>query len=117
MQSYESTDLGVPRGLGYAVRSQRLGPPGNHSRNNANGGGSEPIVTLPNTSDGRRVRSRVEAGELTAFSAAFQMVEQEWPAKDRRIVRRASLVGLALVDRPEHETTLIDRIRIRPETR
>ncbi len=66
-------------------------------------GGLRATVTLPDTGAGRRVRARVEAGELTAFSAAFQMVEEEWPAADRRIVRRARLVGLALVDRPEHE--------------
>ena len=32
-------------------------------------------LTLPDTIDGRRVRARVEAGELTAFSAAFQALE------------------------------------------
>ena len=69
-------------------------------------GGLRATVTLPDTIDGRRVRARVEAGELTAFSAAFQALEEDWPAADRRIVRRARLVGLALVDRPEHETPL-----------
>ena len=81
--------------------------------------GLRATVTLPDTIDGRRVRARVEAGELTAFSAAFQALEEEWPGPpappdrgpgqapavpgDRRIVRRALLVGLALVDSPEHE--------------
>lgn len=37
------------------------------------------IVTLPDTIDGRRARARVEAGELTAFSAAFQALGKEWP--------------------------------------
>ena len=32
----------------------------------------------------------------------------KWPAPDRRIVRKARLVGLALVDRPEHESPLVD---------
>ena len=68
-------------------------------------------VTLPDTGAGRRVRARVEAGGLTAFSAAFQALEEEWPAADRRIVRSARLVGLALVDRPEHETPLADGFR------
>ena len=54
---------------------------------------------------------RTEAGELTAFSAAFQMLEEEWPAADRRIVSRARLVGLALVERPEHETPLAGGVR------
>ena len=74
-------------------------------------GGLRATVTLPDTNDGRRVRARVEAGELTAFSAAFQALEEDWPAADRRIVRRARLVGLALVDRPEHESPLVDGVR------
>ncbi len=69
-------------------------------------GGLRATVTLPDTNDGRRVRARVEAGELTAFSVAFQALEEEWPAADRRIVRSARLVGLALVDSPEHESPL-----------
>ncbi len=73
--------------------------------------GLRATVTLPDTIDGRRVRARVEAGELTAFSAAFQALEEEWPAADRRIVRRARLVGLALVDRPEHETPLAGAVQ------
>ena len=76
--------------------------------------GLRATVTLPDTIDGRRVRSRVEAGELTAFSAAFQAIGEEWPAPDRRIVRRARLVGLSLVDRPEHESPLIEEVRVRP---
>ncbi len=76
--------------------------------------GLRATVTLPDTGAGRRVRARIEAGELTAFSAAFQALEEEWPAADRRIVRRARLVGLALVDRPEHEAPLVDGGRGRP---
>ncbi len=72
-------------------------------------------LTLPDTIDGRRVRARVEAGELTAFSAAFQALEEEWPATNRRIVRRALLVGLALADRPEHESPLVDGVCVQPE--
>ena len=80
------------------------------------------MLTLPDTIDGRRVRARVDAGELTAFSAAFQVLEEEWTAPpapdrvqgDRRIVRRARLVGLALMDRPEHASPLVDGGRVRP---
>ena len=71
-------------------------------------GGLRAVLTVPDTIDGRRVRAPVEAGGLTAFSATFQALEEEWPAADRRIVRRARLVGLALVDKPEHETPFID---------
>ena len=67
-------------------------------------GGMRAILTLPDTIDGRRVRARIKAGALTAFSTAFQAITEEWPAPDRRIVRQARLVGLALVDRPEHES-------------
>ncbi len=77
-------------------------------------GGLRATVTLPDTGAGRRVRARVEAGELTAFSAAFQAIQEKWPAADRRIVSRARLVGLALVDRPEHESPFIDGVRARP---
>ena len=77
-------------------------------------GGMRATVTLPDTGAGRRVRARVEAGGLTAFSAAFQAIDEEWPAADRRIVRSARLVGLALVDRLEHEAPLIDGNRARP---
>ena len=77
-------------------------------------GGLRATVTLPDTSAGRRVRARVEAGELTAFSAALQALEEEWPAADRRIVRSARLVGLALVDRAEHGTPLAGGVRGRP---
>lgn len=71
-------------------------------------GGMRATVTLPETNDGRRVRARVKADELTAFSAAFQAIEEEWPTAEWRIVRRARLAGLALVDRPEHESPLVD---------
>ena len=74
-------------------------------------GGLRAVLNLPDTIDGRRVRARVEAGELTAFSTAFQALEEDWPVADRRIVRSARLVGLALVERPEHETPLVDRVR------
>ena len=83
-------------------------------------------LTLPDTIDGRRVRARVEASELTAFSAAFQALEEEWPAPpapstssgqalpDRRTVLRALLVGLSLTDGPEHESPLVDEVSARP---
>ena len=80
-------------------------------------GGLCATVTLPDTGTGRRIRARVEAGGLTAFSAAFQAIQEEWPAADRRIVRRARLVGLALVGRPEHETPLVDGTRERAGAR
>ena len=73
-------------------------------------GASSSLQSMPATGDGRLVRARVEAGELTAFSTAFQAIQEKWPAADRRIVRRARLVGLALVDRPEHEAPHVDGV-------
>ena len=48
-------------------------------------GGLRATVTLPDTSAGRRIRARVEAGALTAFSAAFQVLEEDWPAAPESI--------------------------------
>ena len=66
------------------------------------------VLTLRDTPEARRARALVEAGALTAFSSELRVLREEWPAPDRRIVRQALLTGLALVDRPEHESPLID---------
>ncbi len=84
-------------------RTRPLARPGQGLELHDGPDGLRATVTLPDTIDGRRVRDRVEAGELTAFSAAFQALEEEWPAPDRRIVRRALLVGLSLVGKPKQE--------------
>ena len=66
------------------------------------------VLTLRDTPEARRARSLVEAGALTAFSSEVRVLREEWPAPDRRIVRQALLTGLALVDRPEHKSPLIE---------
>ena len=73
------------------------------------------VLTLRDTPEARRARTLVRAGKLTAFSAELRVVEEEWPAPDRRIVHQALLTGLALVDRPGHETALIEEVRARLE--
>ena len=73
------------------------------------------VLTLRDTPEARRARTLVGAGKLTAFSAELRVVEEEWPAPDRRIVHQALLTGLALVDRPGHETALIGEVRARLE--
>ncbi len=71
------------------------------------------VLTLRDTPEARRARNLVETGALTAFSAEFRIMGEEWPAPDRRIVRQALLTGLALVDRVRHETPLIEEMRTR----
>ena len=55
-------------------------------------------VTLPDTPEGRRTEALVRARILTGFCAGFRVLSQDWPAPDRRIVRQALLVDLAIVD-------------------
>ncbi|MCY4504274.1 MAG: HK97 family phage prohead protease [Alphaproteobacteria bacterium] len=55
-------------------------------------------VTLPDTPEGRRTEALVRARILTGFCAGFQVLSQDWPAPDRRIVRLARLVDLAIVE-------------------
>ncbi len=95
-------------------RGRPLARPGKGLELHDGPGGLRATLTLPDTIDGRRVRARVDAGELTAFSAAFQAIEEDWPAPDRRIVLRALLVGLSLTDRPEDESPLVDEVSARP---
>ncbi len=62
------------------------------------------ILTFRDTPEARRARSLVETGELTAFSVEVRVLHEEWPAPDRRLVRQALITGLALVEKPEHES-------------
>ncbi len=71
------------------------------------------VLTFRDTAEARRARSLVEAGALTAFSAEVRVLDEEWAAPDRRIVHQALVTGLALVDRPEQETSLIEEVRAR----
>ena len=99
-ESLPRTRSGGRRGPGQALPLDRpLARPGQGLELHDGPDAMRATVTLPDTIDGRRVRDRVEAGELTAFSAAFQALEEEWPGPDRRIVRRALLVGLSLAGR------------------
>ncbi len=68
------------------------------------------VLTLRDTPEARRARNLVESGVLTAFSAELRILDEEWPAQDRRIVHQALLTGLALVDRAGHESPLIEEV-------
>ena len=68
-------------------------------------------MTLPDTSEARDVKALVQAGVLTGFSAEFRVIAEDWPAVDRRVIREAELMGLAVVDNPAHESALIAEVR------
>jgi len=63
---------------------------------------------LPDTSDGRDARELIRAGVLRGLSIEFRVTGERMEA-DTRVVERAELVGLALVDRPAYAESLIDR--------
>ena len=73
------------------------------------------VLTLRDTPEARRARALLKTGAPSAFSSELCVLDEEWPAPDRRIVRQALLTGLALVDHPEHESSLIEEVRTRLE--
>ena len=72
-------------------------------------------VVLPDTADGRDVRTLIDSNVLTGFSVEVQVREDDWPQSDQRIVRSADLVGLGIVDSPAHTSSLIAEVRARIE--
>ena len=73
-------------------------------------------LTLPDTGEARDVKALVEAGVLRGFSAEFRAIAEDWPAVDRRVIRDAELLGLAVVDDPAHESALIAEVRAKVTT-
>lgn len=65
-------------------------------------------LTLPDTSDGRDVAVLARQGVLTGFSVEFRALEETIDPHvlrrraDVRVVKRARLVGLAIVDSPAY---------------
>ena len=70
-------------------------------------------LTLPDTVDGRDVRELVKAGVLRGFSAEFLAIREDWPSPDTRIITEAELGGIAVVDDPAHEGSIIEEVRAR----
>ena len=70
-------------------------------------------ITLPDTSEARDVRALVDAGVLRGLSAEFFATDEDWPAPDQRMIKAAELRGLAIVDNPAHESSLISEVRAR----
>ena len=70
-------------------------------------------ITLPDTTEARDVRALVDAGVLRGLSAEFVTSDESWPAPDQRLITSAELRGLAVVDDPAHESSLIAEVRAR----
>ena len=70
-------------------------------------------LTLPDTTEGRDTRVLIESGVLRGFSAEFRATQDEWTTPTERIIHRAELHGLAVVDDPGHESALIAEVRAR----
>lgn len=64
------------------------------------------MVRFPDTAFGREARELVDAKILRGFSVEFRALEDEWQG-NHRIVKRATLYGIALVDRPAYSDSQI----------
>ena len=62
---------------------------------------------LPDTSDGRDAQSLLETGVLTGLSMEFVPVEERFEA-GVRVIRRAQMLGLALVDYPAYAQSVAE---------
>ncbi|MDE0332257.1 MAG: HK97 family phage prohead protease [Nitrospinae bacterium] len=67
-------------------------------------------VDLPDTADGRDARELIKRGVLSGFSVEFRSVDETWN-DNLRTINRAELGGLALVDRPQYISAVIEEIR------
>ena len=63
------------------------------------------MLDLPATRDGEDTAALVRRGVLRGFSVEFSVIEARFEA-DLRIVERATVRGLALVDRPAYGESL-----------
>lgn len=72
-------------------------------------------IALPDTADGRDVRELVNKGVLRGLSVEFYPEELE-QGVDATIIRRATLVGLGIVDRPAYSDSVIARYKAQTTT-
>ena len=66
------------------------------------------------------VRDMVARGILRGFSVEMEITAEDWPTPDRRIIRAATLHGVALVDRPaygEATAAIAKRMKAGPAVR
>ena len=64
-------------------------------------------LTLPLHGEGPAVAELVARGVYKGFSVEQRVLEDRWEGRNR-LVKRARLVGLALVDEPAHAKALVD---------
>ena len=66
-------------------------------------------IELPTNGDGPIVRELIERGVLSGLSAEFRVLPdgESWSGR-ARLITRAELIGLGLVDQPAHADALID---------
>ena len=62
----------------------------------------------PDTVYGTRAREMIEAGVLRGLSAEFIADDERWDG-NRRVINRARLYGVGIVDRPAYAMSTIDR--------
>ena len=66
----------------------------------------EAVITPPNTTFGNEARELVEAGILKGLSAEFRAVKQDFIGT-HRLITKARLFNLAIVDRPAYDESTI----------
>ena len=64
-------------------------------------------LTLPQHGEGPAVAEMIARGVYRGFSVEQRVSQDRWEGRSR-LVQRARLVGLALVDEPAHEAALLD---------
>ena len=72
-------------------------------------------IALPDTADGRDVRELVNRGVLRGLSVEFYPEEIE-QGYSETIIRRATLIGLGIVDRPAYSESVIARYKAQQTT-
>ena len=67
-------------------------------------------VLLPDTTEGRDTAVLLKRGVLAGFSVEFRVAEdgESWQGENLRVISRAELRGLAIVDRPAYDQALAE---------
>ena len=68
----------------------------------------ETRITIPNTEYGRRARELINAKIVRGLSAEFIPIDESFEG-GMRVIKRAELHGIGLVDRPAYPASTIDR--------
>ena len=67
-------------------------------------------VLLPETQDGHDTAVLLKRGVLAGFSVEFRVAEdgESWPGENLRVISRAELRGIGIVDRPAYDQALAE---------